>query len=89
VSPGEAEAVHFGPIEGQRGFIYVTDLPDGSRIASVVEPWWLRLGADVTLAPVFNREEMQKAAPSIAATVAKYQTAASFPLQPTPGVRAG
>jgi hypothetical protein len=68
----KAEAVYFMPVDGQRGILYVTDVPDGSYIPSVVEPWWLRLKADVRVAPAFTREEMQKAGPRIGALVARY-----------------
>ncbi len=68
----KAEAVYFHPSGGQRAVSYVSDVSDGSRIPSLVEPWWLRFRADVTLTPVFTPKEMEKAVPGIAADVSKY-----------------
>jgi hypothetical protein len=74
LSAHKAEAVYFMPKDGQRSFFYVADVADGSRIPSIVEPWWMMSGADVTLQPVFSREEMQKAGPDIAAAAKKYRS---------------
>jgi hypothetical protein len=69
----QATSVYFTPSSGQRGLFYVTDVPDGSHIPAITEPWWLRTHADVTMTPVFTPDEMAKAAPGIAAAVSKYR----------------
>jgi hypothetical protein len=68
----KAESVYFHPSDGQRAISYVSDVSDGSRLPSLVEPWWLRFRADVTLTPVFTPAEMEKAVPGIVADVKKY-----------------
>lgn len=71
----KAEAVYFHPSGGQRAISYVSDVSDGSRIPSLVEPWWLRFRADVTLTTVLTPKEMEKAASGMAADVKKYSRA--------------
>ena len=72
VSEQRAEAVYFGPLEGQRAVFYVTDLREGSQIPAILEPWWLRTKAEVTVTPVFNRDEMKRASSDISNAVKRY-----------------
>ena len=46
---------------------------DVSQLPAAVEPWFLSMGADVTLVPVMNGEDFEKAGPSLGATIQKYQ----------------
>jgi hypothetical protein len=52
------EAAYFHPVEGRRGFTLVIDAPDGATLPSLVEPFWLQLGATVEVVPVMNAEEL-------------------------------
>lgn len=52
------EAVYFYPNGGRRGFTLVVDAPDGSALPSLIEPFWLQLGATVEAIPVMNAEEL-------------------------------
>jgi hypothetical protein len=52
------EASYFHPAGGCRGFTLVVDAPDGATLPSLVEPFWLQLGATVEVVPVMNAEEL-------------------------------
>lgn len=52
------EAAYFYPYEGGRGFTLVVDAPDGAALPSLIEPFWLQLGAAVEAIPVMNAEEL-------------------------------
>jgi hypothetical protein len=54
----QPEAAYFHPVGGRRGFTLVIDAPDGATLPSLVEPFWLQLGATVEAVPVMNAEEL-------------------------------
>ena len=68
----KAEVAYFAATGGQRTCIYVIDMPEASKVPSVVEPWWLMVKADVELTPVMGADDLAKAGPDIAAAVKKY-----------------
>ena len=66
------EAVYFLLENGMRTCMVIFDMGDTSQLPAAVEPWFLAMGAQVTLTPVMNGEDFEKAGPSIGATMAKY-----------------
>tara|TARA_Y100001949_G_C15845694_1_gene268295 strand:+ start:35 stop:346 length:312 start_codon:yes stop_codon:yes gene_type:complete len=66
------EAVYFTLENGMRTCIIIFDMNDVSQLPSVVEPWFLSMGANLTITPVMNGEDFEKAGASLAATVQKY-----------------
>jgi hypothetical protein len=72
------EAAYFGAgATGQRGGWIVFDLKDASHIPAVAEPFFLAFNASVSLYPVMNAEDLQKAAPGIEKAVKEHGKAAS------------
>ncbi len=59
------EAAYFYPENGRRAFLMVFDLKNPSDIPSIVEPLFLELGADATMTPVMNAEDLKKGLSSI------------------------
>jgi hypothetical protein len=55
------EAVYFGVMYGQRNVFIIVDVPSADKIPFTVEPFWLDLNADITIIPVLNRADMEKA----------------------------
>lgn len=53
------EAAYFYPLHGRRGFTLVVDVADGASLVPVVEPLWLRMGADVEIVPCMNADELR------------------------------
>ena len=66
------EAVYFYLENGQRTCIIIFEMNEVSQLPAVVEPWFLSMGADITLVPVMNGEDFEKAGPSLGATIQKY-----------------
>ena len=66
------EAVYFFIENGRRTCIMIFEMNDTSELPSVVEAWFLTMGADITLVPVMNGEDFEKAGPSLGATIQKY-----------------
>lgn len=66
------EAVYFYVENGLRTCFMVFDMDDQSQLPSVVEPWFLGMGAQTILTPVMNGEDFEKAGPSIGGTIEKY-----------------
>ena len=67
------EAVYFYLENGRRACMIIFEMNDASQLPAVVEPWFLSMGADITLVPVMNGEDFEKAGPSLGATIQKYQ----------------
>ena len=55
------EAVYFTDQNGQRGAVLIVDLPDASKLPSLVEPWMLILQADIALRPVMTPDDLKRA----------------------------
>ena len=66
------EAVYFYIENGRRTCMMIFEMNDVSQLPAVVEPWFLSMGADITLVPVMNGEDFEKAGPSLGATIQKY-----------------
>ena len=66
------EAVYFYLENGRRTCMIIFEMNDVSQLPAVVEPWFLSMGADITLVPVMNGEDFEKAGPSLGATIQKY-----------------
>ena len=66
------EAVYFYIENGRRTCIMIFEMNDVSQLPAVVEPWFLSMGADITLVPVMNGEDFEKAGPLLGATIQKY-----------------
>lgn len=54
------EASFFYPRHGARAFTLVVDAPDNAALASLVEPFWMELGARVEAFPCMNAEELEE-----------------------------
>jgi hypothetical protein len=52
------EAAYFHVWDGRRGMTLVIDAPDGATLPSLVEPFWLQIGATVEAVPVMNADEL-------------------------------
>ena len=66
------EAVYFFIENGKRTCLMIFDMNEQTQLPAAVEPWFLSMGADITLLPVMNSDDFEKAGPSIAATIQKY-----------------
>ena len=55
------EAVYFTDRNGKRGAVLVLDLPDASKIPSLVEPWMLTFEADIEFQPVMMPDDLKRA----------------------------
>ena len=54
------EAAYFASLDGKRGGMLFFDLADPSQIVEVVEPFFLKLEAEVELVPVMNGDDLRK-----------------------------
>ena len=66
------EAVYFFIENGKRTWLMIIDMNEQTQLPSAVEPWFLSMGAEITMVPVMNGEDFEKAGPSIGATLEKY-----------------
>ena len=66
------EAVYFYLENGLRTCLMVFDMEDASQLPAAVEPFFLSMGSQITLSPVMNSEDFEKAGPSLGAVVEKY-----------------
>ena len=53
------EAVYFTDQDGQRGAVLIVDLPDASKLPSLVEPWMLIFQAEIALRPVMTPDDLK------------------------------
>jgi len=53
------ESAYFGALDGRRTGFIVFDLKDPSDIPSIAEPFFQKLGAKVTFAPVMSFDDVQ------------------------------
>ena len=66
------EAVYFTLEKGKRAMLMIINMDDSSELVGVVEPLFLSMGARVTLTPVLNAEDFEKAGPGLGAIIEKY-----------------
>jgi hypothetical protein len=52
------EAVYFTERNGQRAAVLVHDLPEGSKIPALVEPWMLTFEADIEFRTAMTPEDL-------------------------------
>ena len=55
------EAVYSTEQHGQLGAVLILDLPDASKLPSLVVPWMLLFQADIKLRPVMMPDELERA----------------------------
>jgi hypothetical protein len=55
----KAEAAYFTAEDGMRTALIFFDMNDSSDIPPAAEPFFMGLGAKITLSPVMNAQEMQ------------------------------
>lgn len=55
------EAAYFVAHNGERTAILIVDVPDASRVPSIVEPFMLTFNAKVELQPVMVPQDLQQA----------------------------
>ena len=72
LADAKPEAVYFFIENGKRTCLMIIDMNEQTQLPSAVEPWFLSMGADITIVPVMNGEDFEKAGPSIGATLEKY-----------------
>lgn len=58
IDPLRPEANYFTTENGQRCMYVVFNLTETSQIPKIAEPLFMRLKADITFAPVMNREDL-------------------------------
>jgi hypothetical protein len=66
-------AYFFADDNGNRSGSIVFDMQDSSQIPAIAEPWFLAFKAQVSLRPVMNPQDLEKAQPSIAEAAKKYK----------------
>ncbi len=65
-------AYFFADDHGQRSGSIVFDMKDTSEIPAVAEPWFLAFNAKVSLRPIMNPQDLDKAGPSIGKAAKQY-----------------
>jgi hypothetical protein len=65
-------AYFFADDSGRRSGSVVFDMKDSSQIPAVAEPWFLAFGAEVSLRPVMNPQDLAKAGSSISKAAKKH-----------------
>ena len=65
-------AYFFADDDGQRSGSIVFDMKDTSEIPAVAEPWFLAFNAKVSLRPIMNPQDLDKAGPSIGKAAKQY-----------------
>ena len=55
----KAEAAYFTSEDGMRTALIFFEMNDSSEIPPAAEPFFMGLGANITLSPVMNAQEMQ------------------------------
>ena len=66
------EAVYFYLENAQRTVQIIFDLQDQADLPTIIEPWFLVFGANVTVTPVLNGDDFVKAGPPLGAVAQKY-----------------
>jgi hypothetical protein len=64
------EATYFYPENGKRAFLMVFDMKDASQMPSLAERLFMELGAEVSLTPVMNPEDLKKGLEAVMAAKA-------------------
>lgn len=54
------EAAYFTADRGRRSFLFVFDMTDSSQLPPICEPLFQQLGADITVQPCMNVEDLQR-----------------------------
>lgn len=54
------EAAYFTSEDGKRTMLLFADLKDSSDMPVVAEPLFIQLGAEITVTPVMNQQELQQ-----------------------------
>jgi hypothetical protein len=65
-------AYFFADDHGRRSGSIVFDLKDSSHIPAIAEPWFLAFNAEISLRPVMNPDDLEKAGSSIAKAAKRY-----------------
>ena len=66
------EAAYFTLEDGVRTALVVCEMNGSHELPALVEPWFLSLGAEVTVTPVMNADDLEAAGPSLASLAEKY-----------------
>ena len=66
------EAAYFLAANGTRTVLLIVNMQDASQIPSLVEPWFLALGARIEMIPVMVLDDIKKAGPAIEQACKKY-----------------
>lgn len=69
-------AYFFADDEGRRSGSIVFDMTDTSEIPAVAEPWFLAFNAKVSIRPIMNAADLEKAGPAIKGAAKAFKKAA-------------
>lgn len=58
--------------QGRRSAFIVFDMQEASQLPAVVEPWFLAYGAEVSVRPVMNAQDLASAGATLATAGQKY-----------------
>ena len=55
----QPEAAYFGPTDGKRGGHLVFNMEDASELVTMLEPFWLELGATIETFRVMSADDLR------------------------------
>lgn len=68
----KAEAAYFTTVCGDRGAYVIVNMNEASQMATIAEPFFVWLKAEIDFYPVMTLEDLGKAGPSIEAAFKKW-----------------
>ena len=66
------EAAYFVAENGRRTGLLIVNMDDVSQLPAICEPWFLALGAEITVVPAMVPDDLRRASPAIEQAVRSY-----------------